>query len=72
MTSRIESIEKVSVGEVDQMSRLARKSRLPLCGERGPGVRCTRAAGHDEALPNHPGTRHAAVDGNYITLAVWL
>jgi hypothetical protein len=70
------SIRRAVIGQVDHMTRAARRHRVKLCGKRGVLVRdqqaCTRAAGHDES---HDGMTHAAqhvaADQHDVVVAVW-
>jgi hypothetical protein len=68
----------VAPGEIDEMSRYAKSSRVPLCNrqhpDRRPGVRCTRAAGHDETPSSHRSSvQHVATRPPfYVTVEVWL
>jgi hypothetical protein len=60
-------------GNHDVMSRAAKMARLPLCGASSPeGRTCSRAAGHDETIRQHPSARkHVAIDEKYVILEVF-
>ena len=83
-SERTETISEVAVGDVDPMSLIARKYRIPLCGAWPPlstakhtGPTCTRAAGHSEGLgrgtgPGHPSLTHVSAPGpDAIAQKVW-
>ena len=55
------------VGNFDGMSRAAHNARIELCGIKSPGKRiCSRAAGHDESVRQHPSARlHCATDERF-------
>jgi hypothetical protein len=64
----------VAVGDVDPMSLAARKSNLPLCGERDVIASyllyCSRAKGHDDSREG-PAAMHVATWPNGVVVAVW-
>jgi hypothetical protein len=71
VTGRAQTVDSVEVGQRDEMSALAREFSLPLCTARKDGKNCTRAAGHNESKPGHPGTRHVAATSSGSAMAVW-
>lgn len=83
-SERTETISEVAVGDVDPMSLIARKVRMPLCGAWEPlskaqaaGPTCTRAAGHSEGLGRstgltHPSRTHVSAPArDFIAQKVW-
>lgn len=79
---RAETIEDVQVGDVDQMTALARKMAMPRCELRAfvggdTDLSCTRVAGHAESMgrgigADHPSVKHVAAPGrDSIAKKVW-
>lgn len=75
---KAQDVAPVKVGDVDPMSQGAAMVGASLCGaysfdRKTAGASCTRAAGHDEAKPTHPGSLHVVAgdrDG-FRVRAVW-
>lgn len=73
-----ETAPPVSAGDLDPMSKLAKKAGLPLCGAPliSEPLSCTRPAGHFEGFGRgiehtHPSTLHVATCGDFIAQKVW-
>lgn len=67
----VKDARPVAVGDVDPMSRAAAEFALPLCDRRKGNSKCTRAVGHDESYPDHPGSLHVATGPRFVARAVW-
>jgi hypothetical protein len=62
-----ETVPEVKPGDVDPMSKFARRLRLNPCTTSN---RCTRASGHDES-EGHPAALHVNVNEHDIVREVW-
>ena len=61
------------VGNHDAMSQAAYQHRVELCQSTSRSGRvCSRAAGHDESVRQHPSARlHVSTDGKFVITEVF-
>lgn len=74
VTDLSQPAERIHVGDVDSMSKIAVSMSLPLCGRGHPGgtMLCTRAAGHDEGDRTRGfSSQHVATGPRYVAEEVW-